>query len=294
MSDYKKYLPSKLFITRVLFVLVLIILFFAVRSIISFFKNRDAKKNTPVQMTVGTLIQKDSNENGIPDWEEYLWGLDPYKNGQGNKDLINAKKNTLLKNGEIQPMDDSKELSDNEMLSRQFFATIMSLQQTGELNEESVNSVSGSIGENVKIIEINDIYQSNMLSIKADSPEAKETYREDLAKLVTKYTDADIGNELTFIVQGLSNKDPQALYVADTVATSYQSFGKDLMKMSVPKALVSIHLSIANNYEKNGQSIKALTKVISDPIIGMSAILTYKKYNDALGVDLEKISEILQ
>jgi hypothetical protein len=294
MSDYKKYLPSKTFTTRILFIVVCIVLFFTVRGIISFFKNKEAKKSEPVQMTVGTLIQKDSNDNGIPDWEEYLWGLDPYKNGQENKDLILAKKNTLLKNGEIQPMDDSKAISENEMLSQEFFATIIALQQTGQLDETSMKSVSEAVGKNIETTPIPDIYTRNMLTIKNDSTLTETTYKENLTALINKYSDADIGNELTFIVQGLSNNDPQALYAAKTVADAYQSFGREFIKIPVPQSLVQAHLSAANNYEKVGQAIKDLAQILSDPLIGMKAIINYKNYSDALANDLEKVSEILQ
>jgi hypothetical protein len=53
-------------------------------------------------------------------------------------------------------------------------------------------------------------------------------------------------------------------------------------------------LGAANNYEKTGQTIKDLAKILSDPIVGMKALINYKKYNDALASDLEKISETLQ
>ena len=46
------------------------------------------------------------------------------------------------------------------------FATIISLQQTGELNEESIQSVSGAVGQRVEATPIADIYTSNMLSKK--------------------------------------------------------------------------------------------------------------------------------
>ena len=189
---------------------------------------------------------------------------------------------------------DNSQVSDNEMLSEQFFAAIISLQQSGQLDETSMNSISEAIGKNVTTTSIPDIYTNSMLTIQNDSTLTNQAYHDAIGKLVTKYQDADIGNELTFIVQGLSNNDPQALYAATTVASSYQSFGQELIKIPVPRSLATLHLSAANNYEKTGQSIKNLAKVLTDPIAGMNAILSYKQYNDALASDLEKISGLLQ
>ncbi len=297
MNNYKNYLPSKKFITLILIIAVIIILFFTVRGIISFFNNKNTTNNEPIKLTIGTpesISQKDSNKNGIPDYEEYLWGLDPTKSGPENKEFILAKKKTLEQNGIITNMDDSESITDNDLLSRQFFATIISLQQTGELNEESMNSVSEALGQNVSPTPIPDMYEVKMLTVVSDSEESFNTYHDELGGLVSKYSNSDIGSELTFIIQGISNQDEQALYAAITVARAYQSFGDNMIGLSVPRSLIPAHLSAANNYEKTGQSILDLSKVLSDPILGMKAILNYKNYSDALASDLEKISLILQ
>lgn len=296
MNNFKKYLPSKNFTEIVLIIIILISLFFAGRGVISLLKNGKSSKNSkePIKMTVGSLISKDSNDNGIADWEEYLWGLDPSKKGKENKEFILNKKKELQENGVISISDDSKSITENEMLSQEFFATIVSLQQTGELNEETIKSVSESLGQNIVPTPIDDIYKSNILKIQNDSTLANTTYYNALGKLVTKYAEANIGSELTFIVQGLSNQDPQALYAAKTVADAYISFGEDLINTPVPASLASLHLSAANNYEKTGQSTKGLAQTLSDPIVGMKAIINYKKYSDLLASDLERILNILQ
>lgn len=291
----RKYLPSKKFIATILFIVVLIILFFVIKGVISFFKNRKTSPNNQARVTVvGDLIQKDTNKNGIPDWEEYLWGLDPEKNGPENKEFILAKKKSLISSGEMTVVDETKSITDHELLSQEFFATIISLQQTGQLDETAMKSVSEAVGKNIEAVPIPDIYTTNALIIKNDSTLANTTYRDSLSALINKYADADIGSELTFIVQGLSNNDPQALYAATTVAQAYQSFGKEFVKIPVPRSLASTHLSVANNYEKTGQTIKELAQILTDPLVGMKAIVNYKNYSDALATDLEKISEFLQ
>jgi ABC-type Na+ efflux pump permease subunit len=296
MNNFKKYFPSRKFVSVVIVIVILITIFFAVKGIISLFTKGKSKNasNELTPMTVSNIIQKDSNNNGIADWEEYLWELDPNKNGPENKEFIESKKKALIQSGDIIPTDDSKAITDNEALSQQFFAAIVSLQQTDSLDQESMNSIAEAIGKNVEVTKIPDIYTSTMLKIRNDSTSTRDTYRKELTDLINSYSDADIGNELTFIVQGLSNKDPQALYAAVTVAEAYQSFGKKMLNIPVPKSLATVHLGAANNYEKTGQTIKDLAKILTDPIIGMKAILSYKQYNDALYSDLEKITTILQ
>lgn len=295
MDNFKKYLPSKNFTVVVLFLALILGLFFGIRQTVSYFKNRKINKDGKVvEVTVGGIIQKDSNNNGIADWEEYLWGLNPNKNGEENKAFILEKKKSLLQNSEIMSPDDSALITENEMLSREFFATIISLQQTGNLNEESLKSLSEAIGEKIETKPIEDIYTLREVTLAKDSESTNRNYRDSFASLVTKYENSDIGSELILISQGIGNNDPQALFAAKTVASAYRSFGKELLTISTPGAIGKIHLSLANNYEKTAQSIEGLTQILIDPIIGMRAIINYKQYTDAIVFDIEKISEILQ
>lgn len=294
MDNLKKYLPSKKFISIILFIIILIALFFAIKGIISYFQNRKGNGNKQVTMTIGSIIQKDSNDNGIADWEEYLWGLNPNKDGQKNKEFILNKKSELAQNNKLMVVDDSRYISENEMLSREFFATIISLQQTGNLNEESINSISEIIGQKIEAPLIDDIYTNNSLVLLSDSELSNEKYLDNLNDLVLKYENNDIGSELTLISQGLGNNDPQALYAAKTVALAYRSFGEELIKTPVPSSLAETHLRLANNYEKTSQSIEGLTQTLIDPIVGMRAIINYKRYSEDLVSDLEELSMILQ
>ncbi len=288
----QNYLPSKKFIAGVMVITIFIGVIWGIYGIVKFFKNRaNRKAETSANLTVSDIIQKDGNTNGIPDWEEYLWGLDPYKNGDSNKEFINNKKKLLSQN-EIS-LTDGSVLTENEIMSREFFAAIVALQESNNLNDESMKSISDVIGEKIQAPELEDIYTREMLSIKTTSDTSIENYYDNFKKLATKYEDKNIGDELSFIIQGIKNNDPQALYVAQMVASSYREFGKDLVKTPVPGSMADIHLSLVNNYEKVAQSIEGLAQILKDPIISMRALVNYKKYVDALVSDIEKLSNPL-
>jgi cytochrome c-type biogenesis protein CcmH/NrfF len=293
MKNFKKYLPSKNFFVIVLFIAVVLILIFTTRLFINFFKNKEINKNNPTQLTVGSIIQKDSNNNEIPDWEEYLWGLDPYTKGKENKAFIMSKKESGIQRG-LYSVDDSESITENAMLSRQFFATIMSLQQTGQVDEETIQSLSESIGKEIKTTPLKDTYTKEMLNIKADSVESDTAYFVAFANLFKKYENRDIGKELTLISQGIVNHDQQALYSVASIISAYREFSEELIKIPVPSSAAMTHLSLANNYEKTAQSIEGLMVVISEPIIGMRSLLNYKKYTDNIKVDFDVLSKALQ
>lgn len=292
MSDFKKYLPSKKFTAIVLLIVVVVVLFFTIRSVAKYFHNKKIAKGapTPVAVTVGSLTQKDSNDNGIPDWEEYLWGLNPNRNGEKNKEIILEKKKLLSKNGIIS-IENSNIKTNNDALSRQFFASILALQQNGELNEDSLQSLASAVGENVSIAEINDTYTKDMLII--DDSVTLKKYNSIFMGIIKKYKDKDVGKELTIIAQGIANNDKQAFYALQDISKSYRIMGSEIVKIPVPYQISDIQLSIANNCNKIGTIINDMGQSTEDPMIGINSLLGYKKYSDDLATNIEELLSIL-
>ncbi len=287
----KKYLPSKQFIFRIIIIVVLIAGVFSIYKIISFIKNR-SEQSSSIKLNIVKEIQNDSNNNGIPDWEERLWGLNPYKNGKKNKEIILARRKAINPNANFSKS--GQTITKNEGLSREFFAAIMSLQQTGNLNEKSMGAIADSISQKIVAKPISDIYTMKSLTIIAPTIKNNDKYFNSFVGLVNKYKNDDIGNELIFIIQGLAYKNPHILSLAGTIATAYRNFGQELVKIPVPRDIAFIQLKMANDYEKNAQSIEGLMKIPTDPLVGMRALINYKKYNDALTSDINKLSSILK
>jgi len=282
-----KYLPSKQFVIRLAIIIIIALvawgIYFAYKLI---FKKETVHFMGPTQVVVKDLIQKDSNDNGIADWEEGLWGLDPTKNGPENKDFILAKRAELAKDNPTKDTSNAP-LTENDILSREFFATVLALQQNGTLNSDSMDSIAQNIGQKVVPEDIPNRYTIEMINPTGTAVEYITAFK----KLVDKYADKDIGNELVFISQGSENRDPQALAAASSVAASYRAFGEELIKIPTPKSIVLTNLSLANNYEKVAISIEGLVKVSTDPIIAMRSLINYNKYSDALVSDVNKLSD---
>lgn len=289
----RKYLPSKEFIRRVIIIAGSMVIIFGIYKTAIYIKNKVGVKKQGNLVIKSDVIQKDSNNNGIPDWEESLWGLDPRRNGDSNKEFILAQREELAKENNTYA-DPNQPLSENETLSREFFSVIMSLQESGNLDETSLQSVSDTIGQKIIATPLPDAYTKTMLSTIKTNPENTTIYSDALANLLTKYTGKDIGKELTYISVGLTNNDTNAFAQASTVATAYKSLGKELMKIQVPNTFGPIHLSLANDYEKVGESIDDMTRMIDDPIGGMKAVINYKKYTDALVLDMTTLSKDIQ
>jgi len=284
----KKYLPSRTFVVGVAFILIILVTIFGVSKLIKYLKNKNVFNRAPTKVLVRDLIQKDSNNNGIADWEEALWGLDPEKDGKSNKEIIELRKKELAERNN--PLsEEEKALEENDILSREFFAVIMSLFESGNLSEETITEVSNIVGERIRLEPIPDKYTKEMLVIKGGE-DADLLYFQAFQKLLDKYADADIGGELIIVAQAIAANNPQAISTVGSIAASYSSFAKELIKIPVPLNISTGHLKLANDYEKTGQSIEGLMQILNNPMVGMKALLNYKKYSEEILSDLIIIS----
>jgi len=289
----QNFLPSKQFMIRVLIIIILAVGVFSVYKIIQYFKNKPEKDGSIKIVTAVKKVQNDGNDNGIPDWEERLWGLDPDKDGPENKEYIIAKRKALNPNADLSGYG-AEPVSENENLTREFFAVLMSLQQTGELDDNAIQAISSTYSQKIEAEPIADVYTMDMLKIMPDTPENTEKYYKNLQNLIIKYQDRDIGSELGLIVQAIAYNDPQVLRAVQTIAIAYREFGQELLKIPTTDFLSPVHLDLANNYERNALSLYNTTLLFDDPITAMKGIINYKKYNDILGENLEILSSVFE
>ena len=287
MDKYKKYLPSPLFTFSVMLIIVIIGVFFFGKSVFVFIKNKIKEKSGPTKVTVVEVLEKDSNGNGFPDWEERLWGLNPNKNSEENAQFIMSKKKDIaLTNGNTGIQKENT----TSFASKEILATILSLQQSGGLNEQNMGTLTSSITSGVETKNIPDIYTKENMKIVPDTQANKDAYYKKFESSYKKYEAKDIGKELVIISQGIANNDVNALYASRSIGEAYQEFGKELFEVNVPVSLYSYHLDICNNLHKTGQAVLNMSYSLADPLNAMNDLLTYKKYSDNLVSSVENLT----
>lgn len=282
----KSYLPSKQFRARLLLVIILVIIVLIITKVTPAIKNRLSKSSTEQNLLVKDMVAQDSNSNGIADWEEALWGLDPKGDGIANKQFIFAKKQRLSDGSNI---NDGEITDDNEKLAREFFALLVSLKQNGNLDEDAIVSLSNLVGQKVVTEQIPDIYTKDMLETTVTTPSKIKAYYTNFTLISSRRKANGIGDELQLMGQALANNDREASSGLRRIANEYRSFGQDIMTLSVPTSLDEENLKLANLYEKNAQTIEKMSNFMDNPIAGMASLVQYKKYNDELVNELGKL-----
>lgn len=277
---YSKMLPSKKFVI-VISSLIAIVLLIIVGT--SYFGsnsrfNRNGNADLATGETVKDAITRDSNNNGIPDWEESLYGLDPKGDGAANKKVIDQKKAAAA----IATTDEGTQtLTETDKFSQELLSTILALKQSGGLTEAAITNLAASVGDSVDANHVNATpYALSGLTLASkDSPEIKAKYKKDLKALIAQYDSVPLGTELSIMSDGLENGVASALDQLQPIADAYTSLGAKVMKLTTPPAIAQAALDLANSSATMGATLVQIKNFYSNVLAGMVGVDDYTKAN---------------
>ena len=284
MDNFKKYLPSKNFISLVLLIITFVLIFFIGKGLISLIKNRERKDGVkePEIVSIKEIIDEDDNNNGIPNWEEYFWGLDPKKDGKKNREFVLAKRELANQNTGNEVKGEPVVLTENEALSRDFFVAMLALSEKGILDEESINAMSETVGQKVIAEPIADKYTMQQILIQKETTiETIQSYYQKITSLIKKYNnEKDLGKEITLMSISISSNDRHAMLTVRSIVQAYRDLAKELLAIETLDILAESHLQMINSCEKIAESIEGLILSEDDSLVGLKSLINYKRYSE--------------
>ena len=299
MHKFSKILPSKQFVLLIgsAAVIVLLVLIgtshFGSES--SF--NMNITKNAAISAngTIGEVIARDSNDNGIADWEESLWGLDPKGDGAANKKIIDDKKAAAgVTTSSSGSASDAAPATPTSQFARDLLTTILALKQAGSLTPEAITNIGNSIGQNIDqrrsttpAYTMQDIHLTS-----GDITKDKLTYRLAVKNLLIKYQKSGIGSEFDLLSNALSDPNNKTDLAGLThPAQAYINLGKDIVALPTPKDAAFYALAFANASDGTGHGLLKAESFYTDVITGMVGIDEYVHYNDSFALASDRYAE---
>lgn len=304
-EKYKKYLPSKKFTYIILGVIVLGLIVFTISSLFfgknSYIAQKTEAKLQNQKITINNLLQKDTDGDGVVDWEEALWGTDPNKektfNDTSDLNYIKNKRSDLNLSENSNLTSSNDVITETDKFAQQFFASLMAMKQSGQIDQNAINNVSASLGQNIVDPNLINKYTEKDINLtQDDNINEQNTYYENAKKLFETYKNEGLGSELEIVSNIIESEktenEQDSVNKLIKIADAYQSFAQKMIELEVPKSLTTYHIQIINNSNNTGISVKNMINIIDDPIIGLSGLSQYQKYSDELIAsvgDLEKI-----
>ena len=270
----QSYLPSKRFILRgaIATLIVAIILVVQTSWFRAFFHKAPlASVNIPID--AGALVGKDSNSNGIPDWEEQLFGLDPNGDGAANRQIIEQKK-SALNTGQSS---DSQSLNQTDSVARQLFAMSTALSQTGDATDTSYQSAAQALGNSVVVPKISNHYSLGDIKTVPTSITSLTAYYQAVSAILAK--SAIDGANIDVVINALQSGDFSGLGQLTATKTEYQQFAEKLRAIPSPVVLAAYHLDMMNGFYGIADSFDSLVQLSDNGITSIAGLSSYKTYN---------------
>ncbi len=253
------------------------------------FKNEDTALQQVDELTytnepIGELINRDTDEDGVLDWEEGLWGTDPtQKDTDGNGISDEAEIAKLKVEAGVTSNSNSPDsyqtikLTETDKFSDQFFTTIAALTQSGSLDEATIEQISSALAENIQKTTPKKIYTVKNIKISTEeSKTAIQVYNAKLQALQTKYPlNADIASIILESITIDEEVDQGVLKKFDPVIIELNSIVKEMLAMSPPQSLAILHVMVINGFQKLSENLADIKQVDTDSIVSFSATSQY-------------------
>lgn len=237
--------------------------------------------------TVADLVNKSTTGDGIPDWEKILLGLDPTKkeNVPGVPDSVTIAKMMQTNEASPQTTTDDSNLTQTEKVSREFFATVTSLQESGaidangNMNQATQDQLTNSLINNIqnspqrKIYQLSDIKIINDNSVSAikkynvalNNIFSKTPTKESVMDILQKFAPDDTGN----------NTDSSVLPELTPIITQMTDSENGMLTTQVPQILAQLHLDTINAMEGMIENLNDVQQYSTDPIVAFSGMSKY-------------------
>jgi hypothetical protein len=278
-QNNQSYKPSKAFLIRgsIATGFIALILIFQTTWFTNLFNKKPKLPLTQnTNETIGGLVAKDTNGNGIPDWEEKLWGLDPsvlYTNGVSNKQTIEQKKKDLGITS-----DDKTPENETDLLAKQLFS-ITSAAGSGGQNTDFA-AIGTELGKSIKLKQVTNRYSLKDIKITKTNTISLQNYYKSVNKITSQYKNETDGIDI--IVGALETGDYGSLPKLKETALVYTKLSKELQNITVPIGVSDYHLALINGFYGVAQSFGYIIEMEDNGVNALAGIAIYKNYSESI------------
>lgn len=249
-------------------------------------------QETPERVVVA---EKDTDGDGLKDWEEELYGTDPKKtdsNGDGVDDLteIQNKKDAEQKlreetanttaNSFFSFYGNNEGLTQTDILSRALFEQVIAFKNAGvPLTQEDATQLASTLGG--AIVETPDITGdpislSSIPVITGATTDQIHAYGNAVAGALKVQT-SEQNNEFFALVEFMETGNVSALEKLAPVVEHYNDVVAKLLLVATPREIAEGHLNLIRKLQTTAIILERLRNLSADPVTVLPVIQTYQE-----------------
>lgn len=194
----------------------------------------------------------------------------------------------------LKPKNDEK-ITQTEKFSREFFATVSTLSQNGELDQATIDKLSSSLAEQIKSSAPRKVFILADIKIKKDnSLQVIQKYSDTLNKIYSKTPPKNTVIDILqkFMGDG-NNVNLSALSELDPIIKQMSIFINEMLKIETPESLATLHLNVINGFERVVENLNDIKLYDTDVIMALAGISKYEQNSTELVSNLQKLNDIV-
>lgn len=264
--------------------------------------SKNAEKEESLQIASVTIPEttteegsKDSDNDGLKDWEEFIWGTDlnnPDTDGDGTSD---GEEITLNRNPLKSGPDDSltnaeaierprleEEINFTDQLSREFFTWYLKLKSEGIDIESMEQSLVPEMTKRISEIDaFSDAFSESDIVAGANSPNTLRAYFNQLGFITTDEAQKNgiIEDELELFSRlaqlSYSTQNFEEFEQFKKYVIAHKSAYERLKILPVPEKFIKTHITFANSFNNISKISAAFYNFIGDPVLAVAATNQY-------------------
>lgn len=254
-----------------------------------FSSDTDESRVTVDNTTVGDILNQDTNGNGIPDWEEKLWGLDPtvlYTHGISNRQIIEDKKASLGVSGTA-----TTPTNETDRLSRELYTLAIALGQSDAVDSATLQEIAANFGSSIDTNLVTNKYSSKDIQTIQTTSQSLTTYSTQVKNILSRYSKGD--DDIAIIVQAIETEDTSGLEALTATRAQYIKLTKELAAVRTPVGVANYHLDIINGIAGVGDSFEIIQQLSDNGISALIGVALYKNYNTKLDTAVIGLTDYL-
>ncbi len=256
------------------------------------YSSKDEASKTASTNDDQPFYEVDTDSDGLKDWEEALWQLDPAlrdtdSDGVEDSDEVKTLRAEIKRENNIGEDDISNEgLNQTEIFARQFFSIAALASQQGTLTQESLAQFSAAMDDTIKNTVIDDFFTLADLHLSGIS---KTDYQKKMVAIFQAAKDKNV-NEFTAINNLIKSQDPKNQAEMDKAIKMFQELSSSLKDIDVPYQNSGVHLSLTNDTAKIAVALASIKNLADDPLVGILGVKQYSRYSTDLQKDYKNLS----
>ncbi len=280
----------------------------------SIFSKTNSANAESTQALLAAYATKDTDGDGLPDWQEALYGTDPNKaisNSYGIPDGEAAQKGlltpTALKDqlptdqatttltAEDLPGPSAAPGSITDEFSKEFLQEYFQESNGQPMTADAQQTLMQNLLQNFSAKAAKSLVSSyTLVSVHTSTSVTTSSYAGQVESILMAHdVPAADSHPLPLMETLIEQNDESARPKLVAISSAYRSIATDLLGLSVPPALAAQHLALIQSFDSLAKSTSLVTKYEKDPLGTLGALSSFQDSSKSLADAINVLAMVI-